>query len=120
MAGRKRGSPEDIGCKSRRADELTAAGKTGEEIAAELGVSAAAKRRAVDMLKGVLRMSERLACMAVGLAAPPIDGSRWRRPPSIRAPRCGPGCTPTPPSIRVMGSWACLGGVALRRAPWVR
>ena len=28
-------------CKLRRADELTAAGKTGEEIAAELGVSAA-------------------------------------------------------------------------------
>ena len=41
MAGRKRHSAEDIVRKLRRADELTAAGKTGEEIAAELGVSAA-------------------------------------------------------------------------------
>ncbi len=41
MAGRKRNSAEDIVCKLRCADELTAAGKTQEEIAAELGVSAA-------------------------------------------------------------------------------
>src|SRR4030081_29927 len=51
MAGRKRdsrggigGQPhsaEDIVRKLRRADELAAEGKTGEEIAAELGVSAA-------------------------------------------------------------------------------
>jgi putative transposase len=41
MAGRKRHSAEDIVRKLRRADELTAEGKTGEEIAAELGVSAA-------------------------------------------------------------------------------
>src|ERR1700736_2865704 len=41
MAGRKRHSAEDIVRKLRRADELTAAGKTGEEIAAELGVSSA-------------------------------------------------------------------------------
>src|SRR5258705_3065133 len=41
MAGRKRNSAEDIGRKLRRADELTAEGKTGEEIAADLGVSAA-------------------------------------------------------------------------------
>ncbi|WP_225732374.1 MULTISPECIES: IS3 family transposase [unclassified Nocardia] len=41
MAGRKRHSAEEIVRKLRRADELTAAGKTGEEIAAELGVSAA-------------------------------------------------------------------------------
>ena len=41
MAGRKRHSAEDIVRKLRRADELTAAGKTGEEVAAELGVSAA-------------------------------------------------------------------------------
>lgn len=41
MAGRKRHSAEDIVRKLRRADELSAAGKTGEEIAAELGVSAA-------------------------------------------------------------------------------
>jgi transposase-like protein len=41
MAGRKRHSAEDIVRKLRRADELTAEGKTGEEVAAELGVSAA-------------------------------------------------------------------------------
>ena len=39
MAGRKRNSAEDIVRKLRRADELTAAGKTQEEIAAELEVS---------------------------------------------------------------------------------
>ena len=41
MAGRKRHSAEDIVRKLRRADELAAAGSTGEEIAAELGVAAA-------------------------------------------------------------------------------
>ena len=41
MAGRKRNSAEDIVRKLGRADELTAAGKTQEEIAAELEVSAA-------------------------------------------------------------------------------
>src|SRR6185312_10958266 len=47
MACRKRHSAEDIVHKLRRADELAAEGKTGEEIAAELGVSAATlyKRR---------------------------------------------------------------------------
>ena len=43
MAGtkRKRHSAEEIVRKLRRADELTAAGKTGEEVAAELGVTPA-------------------------------------------------------------------------------
>jgi putative transposase len=41
MAGRKRNSAEDIVRKLRLADELTAAGKTQEVIAAELAVSAA-------------------------------------------------------------------------------
>jgi putative transposase len=41
MAGRKRHSAEDIVRKLRRADELAAEGKTGEEIAAELEVSPA-------------------------------------------------------------------------------
>jgi transposase len=40
MVGRNRHSA-DIVRKLRRADELAAEGKTGEEIAAELGVSAA-------------------------------------------------------------------------------
>lgn len=38
MAGRKRNSAEDIVRKLRRADELAAEGKTGEEIAAGLQV----------------------------------------------------------------------------------
>ena len=41
MAGRKRHSAVDIVRKLRRADELAAAGKTGEVIAAELEVSPA-------------------------------------------------------------------------------
>ena len=41
MAGRKRHSAEDIVRKLRRADELAAEGRTGEEIAAELEVSPA-------------------------------------------------------------------------------
>ena len=41
MAGRKRHSAEDIIRKLRRADELSAAGMIGEEIAAELNVLAA-------------------------------------------------------------------------------
>lgn len=41
MAGRKRSSAEDIVRKLRRADELAAEGKTGEQIAAELQVSPA-------------------------------------------------------------------------------
>jgi putative transposase len=41
MAGRKKHSAEDVVRKLRRADELAAAGKTNEEIAAELEVSAA-------------------------------------------------------------------------------
>ncbi|WP_328656181.1 IS3 family transposase [Nocardia salmonicida] len=137
MAGRKRHSAEDIVRKLRRADELTAEGKTGEQIAAELGVyaatlynwrrqysgmdtdaakelkelreqnarlkrlladaelekdalrevakgkilSPAAKRRAVDMLKRTLSMSEWLACKAVGLAR-----STYRRVPLAQTP----------------------------------
>jgi len=41
MAGPKRNSAEDIVRELRRADDLAAAGKTQEEIAAELEVSAA-------------------------------------------------------------------------------
>lgn len=41
VAGRKKHSAEDVVRKLRRADELAAAGKTNEEIAAELEVSAA-------------------------------------------------------------------------------
>ncbi|WP_454561878.1 transposase [Mycobacterium haemophilum] len=41
MAGRKKHSAEDVVRKLQRADEPAAAGKTNEEITAELGVSAA-------------------------------------------------------------------------------
>lgn len=41
MAGRKRHSAEEIVRKLRRADELAAEGRSGEEIAAALDVSAA-------------------------------------------------------------------------------
>ena len=41
MAGRKRHSAEEIVRKLRRSDELSAAGKTSEEIAAALEVSPA-------------------------------------------------------------------------------
>jgi putative transposase len=41
MAGRKKHSAEDVVRKLRRADELAASGRTNEEIAAELEVSAA-------------------------------------------------------------------------------
>jgi transposase-like protein len=41
MAGRKRHSAEDIVRKLRRADALAAERKTGEKVAAELGVSTA-------------------------------------------------------------------------------
>ena len=159
MAGRKRHSAEDIVRKLRRADELAAEGKTGVEIAAELGVSAAtlynwrrayggmdpdaakelkelreqnarlkrllaeaelvkdalrevakgklspaAKRRAVDMLKETLSMSERLACKAVGLSR--STHRRLLRPscPPIPTWMCGPGYVSTPPNTRAMGS----------------
>ena len=55
-------------------------GRTGEGRLAGGGqgkiLSPAAKRRAVDMLKDTLSMSERLACKAVGLAR-----STYRRLP---------------------------------------
>ena len=41
MNGRKRHSAEDIVRKLRRSDELAAEGKSGEQVAGELGVSAA-------------------------------------------------------------------------------
>ena len=88
--------------KLRRADELAAEGKTGEEIAAELGVSAATLynwRRAYggmdtdaakelkelreqnSRLKRLLAEAERLACKAVGLAR-----STYRRLPLAATP----------------------------------
>ena len=58
------------------------------------------------MLTTTLSMSERLACKAVGLAR-----STYRRLPLAQTPadpdaECGPGCAPTPPNTRAMGSGA--------------
>jgi hypothetical protein len=54
------------------AQEAVGRGRAGEGRASGGGqgkiLSPAAKRRAVDMLKDTLSMSERLACKAVGLA----------------------------------------------------
>ena len=137
MAGRKKPSAEDVVRKLRRADELTAAGKTNEEIAAGLQVSPAtphnwrrsyggmdvdaakeltelleqntrlkrllaeaelekAQRRAVDMPKEVLGMSDRLACkvLRMGNALSLFSKrcshfalERWRCPTSRPEPR---------------------------------
>ena len=51
MAGRKRHSAEDIVRKLRRADELSAEGKTGEEIGEILGISRRAVERRLDRAK---------------------------------------------------------------------
>lgn len=51
MAGRKRHSAEDIVRKLRRADELAAEGKTGEQIANELGVPAATLYKLAPLLR---------------------------------------------------------------------
>ena len=161
MAGRKRHSAEDIVRKLRRADELAAEGKTGEEIAAEFDVSAATLynwRRAYggmdpDAAKELKELREqnarleavvgrgrarqgraaggsarensepgrqaprrrhaqgdvehvRTVSMQSGWAVlvPPIDGFLRPRHPPIPTSMCGPGCVPTPPNTRAMGS----------------
>lgn len=48
-----------------------------------------AKRRAVDMLKVVLSVSEQLACKAVGLARSTYRQSRSHRRRPTRTPACG-------------------------------
>lgn len=165
MAGRKRSSAEDIVRKLRRKDELTAQGKTGEEITAELEVSPATLynwRRSyggmdtdaakelkelreqnarlkrllaeAELVKDALREVAKRKFQAqlpnaaprraapttcsrprwtcrngwrakpLGWPAPLTAVSLWHRLPPIRTPRCGPGCVPTPPRIRAMGS----------------
>ena len=56
MAGRKRHSAEDIVRKLRRADELAAEGKTGEEIAAELHISEKAVEKHITRALSILRL----------------------------------------------------------------
>ena len=86
MAGRKRHSAEDIVRKQRRADELAAAGKTGEEIAGEIQVSPATLynwRRAyggmdTDAAKELKELREQT----------PGSSGCWPRP-SCRRTHCG-------------------------------
>jgi putative transposase len=90
MAGRKRHSAEDIVRKLRRADELAAEGKIGEEIAAELGVSAATLynwRRAyggmdTDAAKELKELREQNARLKRLLA-----DAEWKRTPCGRSRR---------------------------------
>src|SRR6185312_14720209 len=102
MAGRKRHSAEDIVRKLRRADELAAAGKTGEEVAGELGVSAATLynwRRAyggidTDAAKELKELREQNSRLKRLLAEAELENrcGRSRREnsePSCQAPRRG-------------------------------
>jgi hypothetical protein len=90
MAGRKRHSAEDIVRKLRRADELAAEGKTGEEVAAELGVSAATLynwRRAyggmdTDAAKELEELREQNSRLKRLWLRP-----NWKRMPCARWPR---------------------------------
>ena len=86
MAGRKRHSAGDIVRKLRRADELAAEGKTGEEVAAELGVAAAALynwRRAyggmdADAAKELKELREQNARLKRLLAEPELEKDALR------------------------------------------
>ena len=79
-------------------------------------LSPAAERRAVDVLKETLSMSQRLACKAVGLARFTYRRLPVAQTPPFRMPKWGPGCTPTPSDILARVP-ADQGGVALRPAP---
>lgn len=144
MAGRKRNSAENIVRKLRRADELAAEGKTGEEIAAELQVSRATLykwRRTyggmdTDAAKELKELREQNARLKRLLAWPnsrrmPCGGARENSEPSCYAPRrLQLAQTPADPDAE-MKAWlrayatkhplhgfqACLGGAAPRRAP---
>jgi putative transposase len=103
MAGRKRHSAEDIVRKLRRADELAAEGKTGEEIAGDLGVSAATLynwRRAyggmdTDAAKGLKELREQNARLKRLLAEAELvkdalrEVAKGNSEPGRQAPRRG-------------------------------
>lgn len=186
MAGRKRHSTEDIVRKSRRADELAAEGKSGEEIAADLkcrqppcrigaastaawplmrpsssrsyasrtvGSSACsptlswrrmgcgtspredsesptAKSAAIDMLKDVKNISERMACTGVRLSRSayrrvPVAHTPARPDAGLRAqlrtharkhPRNGCGCAASGVVCGVETGWCPATGATVPRA----
>ncbi|WP_249025707.1 transposase [Mycobacterium intermedium] len=110
MAGRKRHSAEDIVRKLRRADELAAEGKTGDEIAADLGVSAATLynwRRAyggidTDAAKELRELREQNARLKRLLAEAELEKDALREVacqwPS-GSPRFWPGEVPAPERV---------------------
>ena len=111
MAGRKRHSAEDIVRKLRRADELAAEGKTGEEVAAELGVAAATLynwRRAyggmdADAAKELKELREQNARLKRLLPRPNWRRTRCARWPSLcqQRPSLTASChrQPSPPRV---------------------
>lgn len=82
MAERKRISAEHIVRKLRRADELTAAGKTQEEIAAELEVSAAM----ISELRAAIQSGYMNSEVERWLAERPSKGPTKRRDRACRSP----------------------------------
>ena len=77
MAGRKKHSAEDVVRKLRPADEFAVAGKTNEEIAAELEVSAATLynwRRTY----GGMELNAAREIEACSLASVPEGNPAWR------------------------------------------
>ena len=122
MAGRKRHSPEDIVRKLRRADELAAGGKTGEQIAAELGVSEATlynSRRAyggmdTDAVKELKELREQNGRLKRLLAEAELEKDALREvakensEPSCQAPRRGHAqrCVEHVRTVGVHRSWA--------------
>ena len=123
MAGRKRHSAEDIVRKLRRADELAAEGKTGEEIAAELEVSSATLynwRRTyggmdVDAAKELKELREQNSRLKRLLAEAELEKDALREvakgkfEPSCQAPRRGhaQGHVEHVRAVGVQSSWAC-------------
>jgi putative transposase len=123
MAGRKRHSAEDIVRKLRRPDELAAEGKTGEEIAAELGVSAATLynwRRAyggmdADAAKELKELREQNGRLKRLLAEAELEKDALRE---VAEGNSEPGCSAARRghaqrhvehvgAVGVQGGWAC-------------